>query len=187
VYRPRGEFEKSDSYYRAQARYLAGEAAAAEARPAGRVVGGAAVELRKLQAYRGELEKRLYRYYFTPDRLLLERYEPDAEYFPVTLRIDEASFHFSFSGTVAVPLAQAEDFKLNCTDARLVLRYRNHIIKDETAAELRVVYASAGMAVLFKGREYRLEGRYRFEESSAYQGGSGQDSTAVVRGKQERS
>jgi hypothetical protein len=159
--RPQGEFEKSDDYFRMQQR-----AVRVGMRQAGSAIdpvdSGVVEELALLRRYRAELDNRRYQRYFMPAGLTIDRYDPDREYFPLALRIDDDCFHFSFQGFIAIPIGYAPDFKTERDCARLRLDYRNRIFGGQNNSSPRIYYEPAGLFVLYKGREYRLEGAWTF-------------------------
>jgi hypothetical protein len=162
--RAQGEFEKSDAYddMRRRARTHALPRLAPERRTDTLTDGAAAQELELLQGYRAIIDKRQYRRYFTPAGLSLERYDPDREFFPVTLRVDDECFHFSFQGIIAMPIANAPEFKNERECARLKLAYRNRIFRGPDPDSVRIYYEPTGLFLLYKGDEYRLDGTWSF-------------------------
>lgn len=119
--------------------------------------------LEKLLAYRVMLENRLYHCYFATQTIPLHRYEPDAEYFPLSFHIDDQGHTFQFNGTVRVPIYYAPMFKQSFDSARLRITYRNRIFKQENAAA-KILYEYIQLAIILKGKEYIMEGNCRFPQ-----------------------
>ena len=124
-------------------------------------------DLHKLTKYRAEIENRLYFRYLPANALNLDRYEPDLEYFPVDIRINEGGHDFSFSGTMQVPLSMAPEFKQNLVEGRLKLTYRNRIFKEALEeGKIKILYEYTKLSILYKGGEYTLDGKCTFPGST---------------------
>ncbi len=166
-FKPQGEFEKTDDFLRRKELY---DEEKKSGRLALKVKGDPKVhkletELLKLTRYRAEIEHRLYHRYLSTSVVHLNRYEPDMEYFPVDIRVNEAGHNFVFTGVVEIPLAVARGFKENLHLGRLKLTYRNRIFKQgELGTETRILYEYTRLSILFRGSEYTLEGKCSFPE-----------------------
>ncbi len=162
---PQGEFEKTGDFLQRKELYLQKKNSgkiAIMAKSSPRVY-RIEEDLLKLTRYRSEIENRLYFRFLPANLIRISRYEPDLEFFPVDMRVNESGHNFIFSGVLQMPLATAPLFKQEIDKAVLKLAYRNTIFKqDVQQIRPKILYGYVKMSLLFKGGEYTLEGKCSF-------------------------
>ncbi len=160
-----GEFEKTDDFLKRKELYEQEKKdgkIALKAKSSPKVL-TLENELMTLVKYRTEIENRLYHRYFSTNVIHMYRYEPDLEYFPVDIRVNDGGHNFAFSGILQLPLSVAPDFKKNLQQGRLKLTYRGRIFKPEQEGmKTRILYEYTRLSILFRGSEYPLEGKCSF-------------------------
>ncbi|MFC1585686.1 PEGA domain-containing protein [Fibrobacterota bacterium] len=159
---PQGEFEKTAAYRKRQQKD--GEWKAAERQKLMQRGLDAANEISAAHTLVGkfirEEQSKVYVKYFPAREILhVKSFNPDSEFFPVKVTVEEGDFHFNLTGAIFISIEIAPKFKEEMKKGRIKLFYKNKPFKIENEdPPIKRFFGFYEVYLELKGKEYAITG-----------------------------